>query len=53
MESPVSEITPMDLHQRMVADPKIVIIDILPPDHFERVHLPCARNACVFEVAFL
>jgi rhodanese-related sulfurtransferase len=53
MESRVPEIVPVDLHQRMVADPHLLIIDLLPPDHYDRVHLPGAHNACVFEVAFL
>jgi polyisoprenoid-binding protein YceI/rhodanese-related sulfurtransferase len=29
------------------------LLDVLPPDHFERVHLPGAKNACVFYVSFL
>lgn len=29
------------------------LIDTLTPDHFEKVHLSGARNACVFEVTFL
>lgn len=28
------------------------IIDVLPPEVFERRHIPGARNACVYEVAF-
>jgi rhodanese-related sulfurtransferase/polyisoprenoid-binding protein YceI len=31
----------------------LVIVDILPGDHFADVHLPSAKNACVFEVTFL
>jgi polyisoprenoid-binding protein YceI/rhodanese-related sulfurtransferase len=31
----------------------IVLIDLLPPDHFGKVHIPSAKNACVFFVSFL
>ncbi len=47
------EVTPADLHRRLADTPQILLIDLLPPSHFELVHLPHARNACVFEVAFL
>ena len=29
------------------------MLDVLPPDHFEKVHIPGAKNACVFFVSFL
>jgi polyisoprenoid-binding protein YceI/rhodanese-related sulfurtransferase len=29
------------------------LLDVLPPDHFEKVHIPGAKNACVFFVSFL
>jgi polyisoprenoid-binding protein YceI len=31
----------------------IVLIDLLPPEHFDKVHIPSAKNACVFFVSFL
>ena len=31
----------------------IVLIDLLPPEHFGKVHIPSAKNACVFFVSFL
>ena len=31
----------------------IVLIDLLPPEHFAKVHIPNAKNACVFFVSFL
>ena len=31
----------------------IVLIDLLPPEHFGKVHIPNAKNACVFFVSFL
>ncbi len=30
-----------------------LILDVLPPEHFEARHIPGALNACVYEVAFL
>lgn len=30
-----------------------LILDVLPPEHFEARHIPSARNACVYEVTFL
>ena len=33
--------------------PNTHLIDVLPPDHFENVHIPGAKNACVFFVSFL
>jgi rhodanese-related sulfurtransferase len=30
-----------------------VILDTLPPEHFEARHIPGASNACVYEVTFL
>ena len=30
-----------------------VLVDTLPPEHFEARHIPGARNACVYEVVFL
>jgi rhodanese-related sulfurtransferase len=53
MASSLHEVTPADLHRRVTADSQLVVIDLLPPPHFKIVHLPQARNACVFEVAFL
>ena len=31
----------------------IVLIDLLPPEHFGKVHIPNAKSACVFFVSFL
>ena len=30
-----------------------IVLDVLPPEHFEARHIPGARNACVYEVTFL
>jgi len=37
----------------MNTDDSMVLIDTLPPDHFQRTRLPEAQNACVFDVTFL
>jgi rhodanese-related sulfurtransferase len=29
-----------------------IVLDVLPPEHFEARHIPGARNACVYEVTF-
>jgi rhodanese-related sulfurtransferase len=36
-----------------VSDPAVLILDVLPPEHFTARHLPGALNACVYEVTFL
>jgi rhodanese-related sulfurtransferase/polyisoprenoid-binding protein YceI len=45
-------LSPHELKQRMDAE-GIILIDTLISDHFQNVHLPGAKNACVFEVTFL
>jgi rhodanese-related sulfurtransferase len=47
------EITANSLFDQIKSNQEIVIIDTLPNDHFQKVHLPTAKNACVFEVTFL
>jgi rhodanese-related sulfurtransferase/polyisoprenoid-binding protein YceI len=37
----------------MLEQDDLVLIDTLTADHFKKVHVPGARNACVFEVVFL
>jgi rhodanese-related sulfurtransferase len=46
-------ISPHALREEMEKGEKLIIIDILTKDHYTKVHLPKARNACVFEVTFL
>lgn len=46
-------ILPQALRQEMEKDQNLVIIDTLTKDHYTKVHLPNAKNACVFEVTFL
>ena len=46
-------ITADDLVNWIKAGRGIALIDTLPADHFERVHLPGAFNACVYDVSFV
>lgn len=46
-------ISPEDLLRRIKVDTDFYLIDILTRDHFEKVHLPHAKNACVFEITFM
>lgn len=41
------------LQEWMDSDRSFYLVDILTKDHFQKVHLPGAENACVFEVVFL
>ena len=49
----IIKISPRELRKKMDEGEAFVLLDILINDHFNRVHLPGARNACVFEVVFL
>jgi rhodanese-related sulfurtransferase/polyisoprenoid-binding protein YceI len=42
-----------EMNERLKKKEPILLIDTLTGIHFEKVHLPGARNACVFEVSFL
>ena len=46
-------VLPNDLKSFLTENSKTTLIDVLPPDHFEDVHIPDAKNACVFFVSFL
>lgn len=47
------KITSSELKNLLTEKPSVVLIDLLPPDHFTRRHIPGARNACVFQISFL
>ncbi len=47
------QIAAVDLNQRMDEKKAFYLIDTLPNDHFRKVHLPNAYNACVYEVTFM
>ena len=47
------KISAEDLRKKLEAGGHVILIDTLPNDHFQKMHLPGAKNACVFEVVFL
>ncbi len=46
------EIEVRDLRQWMNEGRSFLLIDTLPGERFEKIHIPGARNACVFQVIF-
>jgi len=47
------ELSPDELNIWVAENKDFCLIDILPNDHFMRIHLPNSKNACVFEVDFI
>ncbi|MGB3211930.1 MAG: YceI family protein [Desulforhopalus sp.] len=45
------QIFPADL--RKMTKGEYILLDTLPGDHFRKIHIPDAHNACVYEVSFL
>ena len=52
VKNSIIRITPQALHEKMNKTDDFILIDVLPNDHFNKRHLPGAKNACVFEVVF-
>lgn len=50
---PSAAVSPLKLKSWLDQGQAVLLIDTLPNDHYQKVHLPGARNACVFEVSFL
>jgi len=50
-----TKINPEELQTKIKSNTigDLFIIDTLPADRFNKVHIPGARNACVFEITFL
>jgi rhodanese-related sulfurtransferase/polyisoprenoid-binding protein YceI len=46
-------LSPNELHQWIEQGKAFYLIDTLVNSHFQKIHLPTARNACVFEVTFM
>jgi polyisoprenoid-binding protein YceI/rhodanese-related sulfurtransferase len=46
-------ITAKELAEWVEQRRKMVIVDTLPEEHYRQIHLPGARNACVYQVVFL
>ena len=42
-----------EVKELMAQKPDTILIDLLPPEHFTKVHLPGAKNSCVFMVSFI
>jgi polyisoprenoid-binding protein YceI/rhodanese-related sulfurtransferase len=51
--SKYKQLSPEDLVQWIETHKEVYLIDILPNDHFRKIHLPNSINACVFEVTFM
>lgn len=49
----IDNITPTALSAAIGQGENIRLIDTLPKDHFQQVHLPGSGNACVCQVTFL
>ena len=47
------KITSQELWERLNNAEDLFLIDTLINDHYQKVHLPNAENACVFEVTFV
>ena len=47
------EISADQLFRWMMAYKEFFLIDTLPKDHYQKRHIPNAKNACVFEVSFM
>ena len=52
-ENKFEYVTPKELMQWMEMGKKFLLIHTLTDNHFQNVHLPGAKNACVFKVTFL
>jgi polyisoprenoid-binding protein YceI len=47
------KISPRQLRGELESRDPVVMIDTLTGNHFDQIHLPAAKNACVFEVNFM
>lgn len=53
MDIQFNKLSPDHVQGLMTEKPAPLLIDTLPEDHFQKVHLPHASNACVYQVDFL
>lgn len=49
----INRLTADDLLEKIDKQEDLLLIDPLPDQHFEKIHLPKAQNACVYKVTFL
>ena len=47
------EISCSELHTLLINESPPIVLDILPAEHYSKVRLPSAVNACVFDAKFL
>ncbi len=52
-ENIIKTVSVTDVISMVKEHPNTHLLDVLPPDHFENLHIPGAKNACVFFVSFL
>lgn len=50
--SAAEKMTAGNLQKRMATESNLVLLDIMPEDRYNDVHIPGAVNACVYEVVF-
>lgn len=53
MKDDIQFVSINELNTRLIAGSAVLLLDVLPESRFQQVHLPGARQACVFEVTFL
>ena len=46
-------ISPEDLQTMLQQQPALLLIDTLPAEHFNAIHLPGAVNACIYDMTFV
>ncbi len=49
----IGRLSPQTLRKWTTDGKTFILIDTLPADHYQAIHLPGAKQACVFEVSFL
>ncbi|MBN2428013.1 MAG: YceI family protein [Deltaproteobacteria bacterium] len=49
----IARISPEKLQHWIDEGKDLVLIDTLPKEHFDKIHLQAAQNACIFKVSFM
>ena len=49
----VRELSCSELHTLLINEQPPIVLDILPPEHYSKIRLPSALNACVFDAKFM
>jgi polyisoprenoid-binding protein YceI len=53
MQNDIKLVSSHELNSLRQSGSEVLLLDVLPRSRFQQVHLPGARQACVFEVTFL